>query len=78
MNFVGLLIFVVFGDELDFAILVAFASLGAAEDGEEAPVYLIDRFFNAGSQVGCPGIGVGGADEVVGESEKVGAVTGAH
>jgi len=78
VEFAGLIILEVFCDKLDFSGLVAFPALGAAEDGEEAPVDLVDGFLDPGFQVGLPGVGVGGADEVVHEPEEVGAVAGTH
>ena len=78
MELVGLVVEVVFGDEFDFSDLVARSALGGSKDGEEAPVGLVDGLFQAGFEVAFAGVGVVGGDEVVDESEKVGAVARAH
>ena len=54
------------------------SALGEAVDGEEAPVRLVDRLFQAGLQVAIPAVRVGGGDEVIDEPEEVGAVAGTH
>lgn len=36
------------GDELDFAGLVTFGSLGGGEDGEEFPIHVVDGVFDLG------------------------------
>lgn len=66
------------GDELDFSDLVCRRSLGGTDDVEVAPEELVDVAFVFRLQVGFAGVGVGGLDEVVDETEIVGAVSGAH
>ena len=78
MEFVGLSVFEVFGDEFDFAGLVGGAAFGGSEDGEEAPVGFVDVFFQAAFQIAGPGVGMLGGDEVVDQAEEEGAVAGAH
>lgn len=78
MEFVRLSAFKIFGDEFDFSDFIVRAALGRSDDGEEAPVRLVDGLFQAGLQVSFAGVWVGGGDEVIDEPKKVGTVSGAH
>ena len=78
MEFVGLTIGKIIGHEFDLTDFVVGAALGHRDDGEEAPVCLVDGLIEVRLQVGFAGVWVGSGDEVIGEPEEVGAVAGAH
>ncbi len=78
MEFVGLTISKIIGDEFDLTDFVIGTALGHRDDGEEGPVCLVDGFSEVRLQVWFAGVWVGSGDEVIGEPEEVGAVAGAH
>ena len=78
VEFVRLTIGKIIGDEFDLTDFVVGAALGHRDDGEEAPVCLVDGLIEVRLQVGFAGVWVGSGDEVIGEPEEVGTVAGAH
>ena len=74
VEFVGLTLGKIMGDEFDLTDFVFRAALGHRDDGEEAPLCLIEVRL----QVRFAGVWVGSGDEVIGEPEEVGTVAGAH
>ncbi len=78
VEFVGLTLGKIMGDEFDLTDFVVRAALGHHDDGEEAPICLMDGLIEVRLQVRFAGVWVGSGDEVIGEPEEVGTVAGAH
>ena len=63
VEFVGLTIGKIMGDEFDLTDFVVGAALGHRDDGEEVPVCLADGLIEVRLQVGFAGVWMGSGDE---------------
>ena len=78
MKFLGLVVPIVFRDELHLTGFVFHASFGGREDREEFPIGVVNGIFQIAAEILVPFVGVGGFDQVVDEPEEKRAVSGAH